>query len=329
MFPIQRMRRLRRNETVRNMLQETQLSTWDLIYPLFVCAGTGIKKEISSLPGVYRFSVDQLEEEAREIAALKIPAVLLFGLPETKDAQGLCSLSPNGPVQQAIRMFKAKFPQILVITDVCLCEYTTHGHCGVLTDSGEVDNDATLSILAQQALSHAQAGADWVAPSDMMDGRIAAIRKMLDDNHFEQVAVLSYAAKFASAFYGPFREAADCAPKFGNRKTYQMNPGNALEALREVAEDIQEGADLVMVKPALAYLDVVRAVKDTFHMPTVAYHVSGEYAMVKAAARCGWLDEETVMMESLLSMKRAGADLMITYYAKEAARLLQQRRNDP
>lgn len=322
MFPIQRMRRMRRNETVRGMMQETRLSVWDLVYPLFVVPGTGVKKEIPSLPGVYQFSVDLLEAEAREIVALGIPAVLLFGLPAQKDPEGLCSVHPHGPVQEAIRLLKEKFPQLVVITDVCLCEYTTHGHCGVLTGSGEVDNDATLSILAEQAVSHAEAGADWVAPSDMMDGRVAAIRQALDENGYERVAILSYAAKFASSFYGPFRDAADCAPQFGDRKAYQMNPGNGAEALREVALDIEEGADAVMVKPALAYLDIVRQVRDCFGMPTAAYHVSGEYAMVKAAAREGWLDEKAVMMEALLSIKRAGADLIITYYAKEAARIL-------
>ena len=326
MFPIQRMRRMRRNETLREMMQETRLSVWDLAAPLFVVPGIGMKREISSLPGVYQFSVDELEKEAGELAQAGVPAVLLFGLPETKDEEGACSVNPQGPVQRAVRMFKQKFPQIVVITDVCLCEYTTHGHCGILNENGEVDNDATLSVLAEQAVSYAEAGADWVAPSDMMDGRVAAIRQALDENGFEQVSILSYAAKFASSFYGPFREAADCAPKFGSRKAYQMNPGNGNEALREVELDIEEGADVVMVKPAMAYLDIVSRVKETFHMPTAAYHVSGEYAMVKAAAQNGWIDEEAVMMETLLSIKRAGADLIITYYAKQAARILNQQK---
>ncbi len=324
MFPIQRMRRLRRTETLRGMMQITRLAAWDFILPLFVCPGTGIKHEIESLPGVFQFSVDQLEEEAADVVSLGIPAVLLFGLPEKKDPEGVCSCNDEGPVQRAVRVLKEKFPQLVVITDVCLCEYTTHGHCGILTETGEVDNDATLEMLAEQAVSHACAGADIVAPSDMMDGRVMAIRQALDENGFENTAIMSYAAKFASAFYGPFRDAADCAPKFGNRRAYQMSAGNAEEALREVALDIEEGADIVMVKPALPYLDIVKGVRERFGMPTAAYHVSGEYAMVKAAARNGWLDEEAVMMESLLAIKRAGADLIITYYAKEAARILRE-----
>ena len=324
MFPIQRMRRLRRTETLRGMMQITRLAAWDFILPLFVCPGTGIKHEIESLPGVFQFSVDRLEEEAADVVSLGIPAVLLFGLPEKKDPEGVCSCNDEGPVQRAVRMLKEKFPQLVVITDVCLCEYTTHGHCGILTETGEVDNDATLEMLAEQAVSHARAGADMVAPSDMMDGRVMAIRQALDENGFENTAIMSYAAKFASAFYGPFRDAADCAPKFGNRRAYQMSSGNAEEALREVALDIEEGADIVMVKPALPYLDIVKGVRERFGMPTAAYHVSGEYAMVKAAARNGWLDEEAVMMESLLAIKRAGADLIITYYAKEAARILRE-----
>ena len=324
MFPIQRMRRLRRTETLRGMMQITRLTAWDFILPLFVCPGTGIKHEIESLPGVFQFSVDRLEEEAADVVSLGIPAVLLFGLPEKKDPEGVCSCNDEGPVQRAVRMLKEKFPQLVVITDVCLCEYTTHGHCGILTETGEVDNDATLEMLAEQAVSHARAGADMVAPSDMMDGRVMAIRQALDENGFENTAIMSYAAKFASAFYGPFRDAADCAPKFGNRRAYQMSSGNAEEAMREVALDIEEGADIVMVKPALPYLDIVKGVRERFGMPTAAYHVSGEYAMVKAAARNGWLDEEAVMMESLLAIKRAGADLIITYYAKEAARILRE-----
>lgn len=322
MFPIQRMRRLRCNETVRGMLQETRLTPWDFIYPLFVVPGKGVKNEVASLPGVYQLSVDMLEEECNDISNLQIPAVLLFGLPEEKDAEGICSLNPNGPVQNAIRFIKKKVPKVLVIADVCLCEYTTHGHCGLLTDNGEVDNDATLTVLAKQAVSYAQAGADWVAPSDMMDGRVAAIRQALDKESFENVAILSYAAKFASSFYGPFRDAADCAPKFGNRKTYQMNPGNGREAIREVKLDVLEGADGIIVKPGMPYMDILWQVKEKFGMPTVSYQVSGEYAMIKAAGRNGWINESEVMMESLLSLKRGGADAIITYFAKDAAKIL-------
>ena len=322
MYPVSRMRRLRKNAALRDMVRETSLSAKDLIYPLFVCEGDGKKEEISSLPGVYRFSVDMLAPEIADIYRLGIPAVILFGLPAEKDAHGDCSLDDDGVVQKAIRLIKKECPEMIVVTDVCLCEYTTHGHCGILDNDHNVDNDLTVAQLAKQAVSHAKAGADMVAPSDMMDGRVGAIRKALDAEGFTDVSVMSYAAKFASSFYGPFRDAADCAPQFGDRKAYQMDPANALEAMREVALDIEEGADIVMVKPALAYLDIVRMVKDRFGMTTAAYHVSGEYAMVKAAEEKGWIDGKTVMRESLLSMKRAGADLIITYYAKELAKEL-------
>ena len=324
MVPVVRMRRMRRNPAIRALVRETRLHTEDLIYPLFIVAGEGVREEISSLPGVFRHSVDCLKQELDEISALGIRAVLLFGIPAEKDDTGQCSLDSNGPVQRAVREIKKQYPDMIVITDGCLCEYTTHGHCGLLNEAGEVDNDRTLPVLVAQALTHAEAGADMVAPSDMMDGRVGAIRKALDEKGFTDVSVMAYAAKFASAFYGPFREAADCAPQFGDRKAYQMDPANGREAIREVALDVEEGADIVMVKPALAYLDIVQKIKERFQMPTAAYHVSGEYAMIKAAAKNGWLDEERTMMESLLSIRRGGADLIITYYAKEAARLLKE-----
>ena len=324
MYPQVRMRRMRRTNGIRALVQEVRLHAEDLICPLFVVTGEDVKEEISSLPGVYRFSVDRLKEELQEMTALGIRAVLLFGIPAVKDETGDSSLDENGPVQCAVRMIKKEFPELIVMTDVCLCEYTTHGHCGLLNDQGEVDNDRTLPVLVKQALSHARAGADFVAPSDMMDGRVDAIRKALDAEGFTDTGVMAYAAKYASAFYGPFREAADCAPKFGDRKAYQMNPANRREAMREVALDVEEGADIVMVKPALAYLDIVYQIRERFQMPTAAYHVSGEYAMVMAAARLGWIDGERTMMESLISMKRAGADLIITYYAKEAVRILKE-----
>ena len=324
MYPNVRMRRMRKSAVLRSLVRETHLHTEDLIYPLFIVAGEGVREEISSLPGVFRHSVDRLKPELDELCALGIRAVLLFGIPEQKDDTGQCSLETDGPVQRAIREIKAQCPEMIVMTDVCLCEYTTHGHCGLLTETGEVDNDRTLPVLVAQALSHAECGADLVAPSDMMDGRVGAIRKALDEQGFTDVGIMAYAAKFASAFYGPFREAADCAPQFGDRKAYQMDPANSMEAMREVALDVKEGADIVMVKPALAYLDIVHKIKERFQMPTAAYHVSGEYAMVKAAAQRGWLDEERAMMESLLSIRRGGADLIITYYAKEAARILKE-----
>jgi len=285
-YPTHRPRRLRRNEALRSLVRETRLTTANLIYPMFVCPGTKVRQEVSSMPGVYQQSVDQIVEEARDVESLGIPGIILFGLPETKDPRGVSSLHAQGVVQRAIEAIRKAKLKLLVITDVCLCEYTDHGHCGVVED-GEVANDATLEILAQQALSHARAGADLVAPSDMMDGRVAAIRKMLDANKFEDIAILSYAAKYCSGFYGPFREAAQSAPQFGDRRSYQMDPANAREALKEVRMDLEEGADMVMVKPALAYLDVIHRVRDQFDVPVAAYNVSGEYSMVKAAAQNG------------------------------------------
>ena len=321
-FPIQRMRRLRSSETLRRMVRETTLRSSDFIYPLFVIYGQDKKIPVDSMPGVFQFSVDRLTEEIKEIDSLKIPAVLLFGLPEHKDSVGSSAFQDNGVVQEATRLIKKICPEMLVITDVCLCEYTDHGHCGLIDQKGVVDNDATLDLLAQEALSHARAGCDIIAPSDMMDGRIGYIRKELDDNGYKDIPLMAYAAKYSSSFYGPFRDAADSAPQFGDRKSYQMDGANIREALREVALDIEEGADIVMVKPALPYLDVIKAVKEKFAYPTAAYNVSGEYAMIKAAAACGWLDEERVMMEALTSIKRAGADMIITYFAKDAARVL-------
>lgn len=322
-FPVLRLRRLRKNENFRRMVRETTLSVDDLIYPLFVVPGSNIKEEVGSMPGVFRFSVDELVREVAEIHSLSIPAIILFGIPEKKDEAASDAYSEEGIVQKAIRAIKKEVPEIIVITDVCLCEYTSHGHCGVIKD-GDVDNDITLELLAQTAVSHAEAGADVVAPSDMMDGRVAAIRSGLDESGFKNVPILSYAAKYASAFYGPFREAAESAPQFGDRRSYQMDPPNALEALREVALDIEEGADIVMVKPALSYLDIIRRVKDEFGYPTAAYNVSGEYSMVKAAVQKGWLDEKRLVLEILTSIKRAGADLILTYHAKEVARWLKE-----
>jgi len=322
-FPNQRLRRLRSTPTLRNMVRETVLTCDDLIYPLFVVFGQNKKIPISSMPGVFQYSVDRLGEPIQQVAELGVPAVLLFGIPETKDALGSSAWQDDGVVQQAIRKIKKLSPQTIVITDVCMCEYTDHGHCGALDEQGRVINDATLDLLAKEALSHAEAGCDMVAPSDMMDGRVGAIRKALDDHGFSHLPIMAYAAKFSSALYGPFREAAESAPQFGDRKTYQMDGANRLEALREVELDIEEGADIVMVKPALAYLDIIREVKDTFGYPTAAYHVSGEYAMLKAAAANGWLDEERVTMEILTSIKRAGADMIITYAALDAARWLK------
>lgn len=322
-FPSQRLRRLRSAPALRNMVRETILTCNDFIYPLFVVYGQNKKVPISSMPGVFQYSVDKLEEPVQQVAELGIPAVLLFGIPETKDALGTSAWQEDGVVQQAIRKIKKFSPQTMVITDVCMCEYTDHGHCGALDEHGRVLNDTTLELLAREALSHAEAGCDMVAPSDMMDGRVGAIRQVLDDNGFSYLPIMAYAAKFSSALYGPFREAAESAPQFGDRKTYQMDGANRLEALREVELDIEEGADIVMVKPALAYLDIIREVKDTFQYPTAAYHVSGEYAMLKAAAAQGWLDEEKVTMEVLTSIKRAGADMIITYAALDAARWLK------
>ena len=321
-FPAHRPRRLRRNETLRGLVRETRLTTAGLIYPLFVCPGTKVRQEVSSMPGVHQQSADQIVEECREVEGLGIPGIILFGLPESKDARGASSISAQGVVQKAIEGVRKAGLKLLVITDVCLCEYTDHGHCGVI-ENGEVANDATLPILAQQALSHARAGADIVAPSDMMDGRVGAIREILDEHKFENVAVLSYAAKYCSGFYGPFREAAQSAPQFGDRRSYQMDPANAREALKEVALDLDEGADMVMVKPALPYLDIIRRVRDAVDVPVAAYNVSGEYSMVKAAAQKDWLDERRVVLEILTGIQRAGADIILTYHAKDVARWLK------
>jgi porphobilinogen synthase len=306
------------------MLRETTLAPDNFIYPLFVCPGKGVRREISSLPGQFHFSVDELAREAEEIARLDIPAVILFGLPEKKDEVGSEAWHPEGVVQRAIRALKKATPDLTVMVDACFCEYTTHGHCGVILD-GEVDNDATLENLGRAALSYARAGADVVAPSGMMDGFVGFLRETLDEDHFDRVAILSYAAKYASAYYGPFRAAADSTPAFGDRRGYQMDPGNVREAIREVALDVEEGADIVMVKPALAYLDVIGEVRREFDLPVAAYNVSGEYAMLKAAAERGWIEYDRVMMETLLSIRRAGADVILTYHAKEAARLLRAR----
>jgi len=316
-----RPRRLRRREALRKMVRETCLRREDLIYPMFVAPGKGVREEVGSMPGVLRFSPDLLAEEAKSVAGLGIPAVLLFGLPQRKDDTGSEASSPKGAVQQAVRRLKKEVPDLVVITDACLCGYTSHGHCGIIS-RGEIDNDATLEILAQVAVSHAEAGADIVAPSDMMDGRIAAIREALDERGFEMTAILSYAVKYASSFYGPFREAAHSAPQFGDRKSYQMDPANAREALREAMLDVEEGADILMVKPALPYLDILAHLRQEFNLPLAAYQVSGEYSMIKAAAQKGWLNEEAVMLESLTSIKRAGADLILTYFAKDVAKLL-------
>ncbi len=320
-FPEYRARRLRRNDTMRRMVRETFLRTDDLIYPMFSAFGKNIKKEIVSMPGIYQQSIEHIVAEAKEVHALGIPAVILFGIPETKDAVGQDAYSETGIIQETIRAIKQAVPELMVITDVCMCEYTDHGHCGVIKD-GDVDNDATLQLLAAEALSHARAGADIVAPSDMMDGRVAAIREILDANGYSHIPIMSYAVKYASAYYGPFRDAAESTPQFGDRRSYQMDPANRLEAFREAALDVQECADFLMVKPALAYLDILRDIKERFDLPLVAYNVSGEYSMIKAAAAKGWIDGDRVMMETLLGMKRAGADLIITYHAKDAAKLL-------
>jgi porphobilinogen synthase len=323
-FPTTRPRRMRRTPTLRRMVRETVLTPSDFIYPLFVVHGTGIERPIGSMPGQAQWSVDQLPRQAEQIAALGIPAVILFGIPAHKDAQGSENWAHDGIVQQAIRTIKDAVPELVVITDVCMCEYTDHGHCGVLDERGYVVNDATLPILARVVQSHAEAGADIVAPSGMMDGAVGAIRAALDESGAHNVAVMAYAAKFASGFYGPFREAAESPPSFGDRKQYQMDPGNAREALREVALDVAEGADVIMVKPALPYLDVLSQMRARYDLPTAAYHVSGEYAMIKAAAANGWIDERTVALESLTAIKRAGADMILTYYAKDAARWLKE-----
>lgn len=321
-FPTHRPRRLRKSEKLRGLVRETRLSAAGFIYPMFVCPGTNVRKEVSSMPGVHQQSADQIVEECKEIEALGISGVILFGLPESKDPRGASSTSAQGVVQRAIEAIRKAKLDLVVITDVCLCEYTDHGHCGVI-ENVDVANDATLPILAEQALSHARAGADIVAPSDMMDGRVEAIRRTLDQHKFQDVAILAYAAKYCSGFYGPFREAADSAPQFGDRRSYQMDPANAREALKEVALDLEEGADIVMVKPALPYLDVIRRVREAFDVPIGAYNVSGEYAMVKAAAKNGWLDEKRVALEILTGIQRAGADIILTYHAKDAARWLK------
>lgn len=322
-FPVNRMRRLRKNENLRRMVRETRLSVDNLIYPLFVTFGKGVKDEISSMPGNYRFSVDRITDEVKEVSNLGIPAIILFGIPEHKDEIGSEAYNKNGVVQEAIRAIKDDVPEIIVITDVCIDEFTSHGHCG-LVKGDEVLNDPTLELLSKMALTHVEAGADMVAPSDMMDGRVGAIRKTLDENRFHDIPVMAYSAKYASAFYGPFREAADSTPKFGDRKSYQMDPPNSREALREISLDIEEGADIIMVKPALAYLDIIAKVKDTFDLPVAAYNVSGEFSLIKAAGLKGWVDEERVMMETLISIKRAGADMILTYFAKDAARVLSE-----
>ncbi len=323
-FPAYRPRRLRRNSNLRKLLAETKLSVDDFIYPMFVMPGKNKKVPVSSMPGIYKQSIDNLIKEIREVKKLGIKAILLFGIPERKDEMGTEGYDENGIIQKAIEEIKKKVKDIIVITDVCMCEYTSHGHCGIIRD-GDVDNDETLQYLARMSLSHVQAGADMVAPSDMMDGRVGVIRDELDANGFNSIAIMSYAAKYASAFYGPFREAAESPPQFGDRRSYQMDPPNVREALREIELDIEEGADIVMVKPALAYLDVIRAAREGFDHPIAAYNVSGEYSMVKAAGKLGWIDEELVMMEVLTSIKRAGADLILTYFAKDAAKVLSRK----
>ena len=325
-FPTHRMRRLRRAEALRRQVRETRLSPDNLVAPLFVCAGEGVRREIASMPGCSQMSVDVLVEECGELAALGVPAVILFGLPDRKDAVGSSAADPEGPVPRALAALRRDVPSLALWADVCLCEYTDHGHCGPIVEDSrgvrDVSNDATLPRLAEAARVYARAGADVVAPSDMMDGRVAAIRRALDDDGRTDVVIVSYAAKYASAFYGPFRDAAGSTPAFGDRRSYQMDPANALEALREVALDLDEGADIVMVKPALAYLDIVWRVKERFGVPVAAYNVSGEYAMVRAAGRAGWIDETRIAMEILISIRRAGADIILTYFAKDAARLL-------
>ncbi len=328
-FPTVRLRRLRMTEQFRRMVAETILSTDDFIYPLFVCPGENVKREVRSMPGVYQQSIDNIIRECEEVYKLGIPAVILFGIPERKDELGSEAYDENGIIQRTVRALKKEIPELVVITDVCLCEYTSHGHCGIVKEVApgkyEIVNDETVELLAKEALSHAEAGADMVAPSDMMDGRVSAIRKILDENGFQNVPIMSYAAKYASGFYGPFREAAESAPKFGDRKSHQMDPANSDEALREIALDLQEGADIVMVKPALAYLDVIYRAKQEFKVPIAAYQVSGEYSMIKAAGLNGWIDEQRIMLETLTAIKRAGADLILTYFAKDAAKILNSR----
>ncbi|MBI4418139.1 MAG: porphobilinogen synthase [Ignavibacteriales bacterium] len=321
--PIKRLRRFRLTEQLRSMVRETELSPTDFIYPLFVVPGKNVRKEVPSMPGVFQLSIDQAVRECTDVLSLRIPAVILFGIPSHKDERGSEAYDEAGIVQMAIRSIKKEVPELVVVTDVCLCEYTSHGHCGILRD-GRLVNDESVELLAREALTHAQAGADVVAPSDMLDGRVAAIRETLDANGYPYLPIISYAAKYASGFYGPFRDAAQSTPQFGDRRSHQMDPANAAEALREVEQDIAEGADMIMVKPALPYLDVIRQVKDRFGMPTAAYNVSGEYSMIKAAGKNGWIDEQRVMMEVLTGIKRAGADMILTYFAKDAARLLNR-----
>ncbi len=324
-YPTKRLRRLRYNPLLRDMVRETELSKNDFIYPLFVVPGEKVKNPVKSMPGVFQLSVDELVKECKEVESLGIPAVILFGIPEHKDEQGSEAYDPNGIIQKAVRAIKSEVKNLLVITDVCLCEYTSHGHCGLLNGE-EILNDETVELLVIESLSHVEAGADIVAPSDMMDGRIAAIRKAFDEKGFNKTPIISYAAKFSSGYYGPFRDAAESTPAFGDRRSHQMDIANSLEALREVEEDIEEGADIVMVKPAGPYLDIIRQVKDKFGMPTAAYQVSGEYAMIKAASQNGWIDEERVMLESLIAIKRAGADMFLTYFAKDAAKWIDKNK---
>ncbi len=323
MFPYLRPRRIRKNEVIRRMVRETSLSPDDFIYPLFVTFGKNVRKEIKTMPGCFQESVDMIVKHAKEVHSLGIPAIILFGIPEHKDEIGSGAYDPQGVVQKAIKAIKNKVPDLYVITDVCMCEYTSHGHCGVI-EKGEVKNDPTLELLAMEAVSHTEAGADMVAPSDMMDGRVGAIRAALDREGFAETPIMSYAAKYASSFYGPFREAAESTPQFGDRRSYQMDPSNRREALKEVALDVEEGADIVMVKPAMTYLDIISDVRESFDLPVAAYNVSGEYSVIKAAAKLGWIDEKRAMMEVLTSIKRAGADLILTYFAKEAAKALNK-----
>ena len=322
-FPEYRPRRLRKNENFRRLIRETRLTVDDLVYPLFVVSGKNVKKPIESMPGSFQLSADNIVKEAQQVRELGIPAILLFGIPPHKDESGTGAFAKEGVIQQAVKRIKNEAPDILIITDVCLCEYTSHGHCGMV-EKGEVINDATLEVLAETALSQVCAGADMVAPSAMMDGQVGAIREILDENNYEDIPIMAYAAKYASCFYGPFREAAEGAPKYGDRKSYQMDPANGDEAIREITLDVAEGADIIMVKPALAYLDIIYRARQEFDLPLAAYNVSGEYSMIKAAASLGWLDEEKAMLESLTAIKRAGADIIITYWAKEAAKLLRK-----
>jgi porphobilinogen synthase len=320
-FPTHRPRRLRRSEPIRGLVRETHLTVSSLVYPLFVCPGSKVQDEISSMPANYRWSVDQLVEECKAVSDLGIPAVILFGIPEAKDEVASGAYDPEGIIQRAVRALKKEVPKLIVICDLCLCEYTSHGHCGVVKN-GEIDNDSTLDLLAKTALAQARAGADMVAPSDMMDGRVGRIRQELDAHGFTHTPILAYSAKYASAFYGPFREAADSAPQFGDRRSHQMDPANQREALREIALDIEEGADIIMIKPALPYLDVIALARRRFDVPLAAYQVSGEFSLIEAAARMGWIDRERIILESLISIRRAGADIILTYFAKDVARLL-------